>query len=199
LLDRQTNQLVMRKLIVEEWMSLDGYVADKENQLIFFARLVRESYKEPARSQFLQTIDSILLGRETYEQFVKLWPDRETGKEVLADKMNGGQKIVFSSTLTSAPWGKWAGAEIANGDAVSAIRKLKSTSGQNMILWGSISLAQALMKENLVDELHLHICPTLTAGGRRFFTSEINLSALRLSEFRQYGEGAVFLNYQLLK
>jgi dihydrofolate reductase len=186
----------MRKIIVEEWISLDGYVADKKGQLDFFVRHVRESYTEASRSEFLKTIDTILFGRETYEQFAKLWPDRATEKETLAHTINHTRKVVFSNTLTTAPWGKWPEAEIVKGDAVATIRQLKSSPGKSMIVWGSISLAQSLMKESLVDEFHLHICPALTGGGRSFFTPEMNPATLRLAEVRQYVEGAVFLNYR---
>lgn len=94
----------MRKLIAEEWISLDGYVADKNGKLDFFASTVREIYADAAQLKFLESIDFILLGRTTYEQFVNVWPQRETDKEVLADKMNRAKKIVFSNTLTAAPW-----------------------------------------------------------------------------------------------
>lgn len=186
----------MRKLILEEWISLDGYVSDKNGQLDFFAGIVRGTYAETDRVKFLHTIDSILLGRKTYEQFVQVWPQRTTDKEILADKMNGAHKIVFSNTLTDAPWGKWVNVEIASGDAVSNIKKLKSLPGKNMVLWGSITLAQTLMKYDLIDEYHLHVCPTLTSGGRSLFTIETNAINLKLLEIRHFDTGTVFLNYQ---
>lgn len=65
-----------------------------------------------------------------------------------------------------------------------------------MVLWGSISLAQSLMKENLIDEYHVQLCPVLTGGGRSLFTEEINPQNLKLAEVRQYNTGTVFLNYQ---
>jgi dihydrofolate reductase len=189
----------MRKLIVEEWISLDGYVSDKKDQLNFFAHSVRETYADVDRVKFLESIDCILMGRTTYEQFVKVWPQRATDKEILADKMNRAKKIVFSNTLTQAPWGEWESAEIATGNAVTKIKQLKSLAGKNMVLWASISLAQALMKENIVDEYHLHLCPVLTGGGRKFFMEESTPSNLKLIDTRQYSAGTVYLNYQPLR
>src|SRR5687767_4395146 len=116
----------MRKVIVEEWISLDGHVSDKNGKLDFFANLVRDTYTDADRSKFLDSIDCILLGRTTYEQFVSTWPERATDSDGLANKMNNAKKIVFSNTLKDAPWGKWPNAEVASGDPVSTIKQLKS-------------------------------------------------------------------------
>src|SRR6266536_2553663 len=147
----------MRKLILEEWVSLDGYVADKNGQLDFFTNLTPEQnkYSDSDQLKFLETIDAILLGRKTYELFVDFWPSATTDKEVIADKLNETKKIVFSNTLTNAPWGQWPEADIITGEATAAIKKLKLLTGKNMVMWGSISLAQSLMKENLIDESYL--------------------------------------------
>lgn len=189
----------MRKLILEEWMTLDGYVTDKKGQLDFFTNLTPEQnkYSDADQLKFLETIDTILLGRKTYELFVDFWPDATTDKEVIADKLNGTKKIVFSNTLEKAPWGNWPEAEIISGNTPEAIRKLKLQPGKNMVLWGSISLAQSLMNENLIDEYHLQLCPVLTSGGRKLFTEHTNPTKLNLIEVRHYNTGTVFLNYQL--
>ncbi len=154
----------MRKLIVEEWISLDGYVSDKASKLDFFAKYVRESYMSEDRLEFLNSFDAIVFGRETYNLFAGLWPDRPIEKEVLAEKMNTTKKIVFSSTLSKAPWGKWEEAEIESGNLIARINELKSMPGKDIVVWGSITIAQNLMNENMVDEYHLHVCPTLTGG-----------------------------------
>jgi dihydrofolate reductase len=188
----------MRKLILEEWVSLDGFAADREGKLDFFTNLTPEqnTYSDQDQLRFLETIDAILLGRKTYELFVDFWPNATTDQEAIADKLNGTKKLVFSNTLTEAPWGKWPEAEIIRGDAVAAIKELKSQPGKNIVLWGSISVAQSLMKENLVDEYHIQLCPVLTGGGRSLFTGKMNPQNLKLVELRQYDTGTVFLNYQ---
>ena len=191
----------MRKLILEEWVSLDGHVADKNGKLDFFTSLTPEQnkYSDSDQLKFLETIDTILLGRKTYELFVGFWPSATTDKEVIADKLNETKKVVFSNTLTNAPWGKWAQAEIITGEANAAIKKLKLLPGKNMVMWGSISLAQSLMKENLIDEYHIQLCPVLTGGGRNLFPEQFNFGQLKLLEVRQYNTGTVFLNYELIK
>jgi len=188
----------MRKIILEEWMSLDGYVTDKNNQLNFFTDLTPEqnTYSDNDQLTFMKTIDTILLGRKTYELFVDFWPGATTDQEVIADKLNETKKIVFSNTLTDAPWGQWPEAKIISGNSITAIKELKLQSGKDMVLWGSISLAQSLMKENLIDEYHIQLCPVVLGGGKSLFSQEINFSKLKLVEFRQYNTGVVFLNYQ---
>src|SRR3982750_2462982 len=134
----------MRKLILEEWMSLDGFVTDKDNQLDFFTQLTPEqnTYSDRDQLAFMETIDTILLGRITYQLFVDFWPTASTSQEVIADKLNQIKKMVFSNTLPEAPWGTWPAAELVSGDAAKAIRQLKSIPGKDMVMWGSISLAQ---------------------------------------------------------
>ncbi len=188
----------MRKLILEEWISLDGYIADKNGGLDFFTHLTpdQNTYSDNDQLKFLEEIDTILLGRKTYELFAAFWPDATTDKEVIADKLNTLKKIVFSNTLTHAPWGKWLDAEIMSGEATHAIRELKKLPGKNMVMWGSISLAQTLMKENLIDEYHLQLCPVLTGGGRTLFLQFSEQQNLQFIETRMYNTGTVFLHYE---
>jgi dihydrofolate reductase len=186
----------MRKLILEEWISLDGYAADRDGKLDFFAQHVRTSYEPVERMLFREAIDTILLGAKTYTQFAALWPGRTAKDNILAEKMNSAKKIVFSRSLTKAPWGTLADAEIASGDVVQRVGEMKSMPGGNMVVWGSISLAQQLMKADMVDEYHIHVCPLLTGGGLRLFNDDIQSSALNLISTAQYGPGITHLIYQ---
>jgi dihydrofolate reductase len=187
----------MRKLIVEEWISLDGYAADANGQLDFFTSLTPEQNKHSDLDQltFLEGIGTILFGRITYQLFADYWPTAASKGEIIADKLNSLDKIVFSNTLKQAPWGKWPAASVTTGDAVEEIRLLKKMPGKNMILWGSVSLVQSLIKEKLVDEIHLQLCPVTTGGGRKLFPGETGIHQLQLKEVKQYDTGLVFLNY----
>ena len=188
----------MRKLILEEWISMDGYIEDNNGKLDFFTNVTPEEnkYSDQDQLKFLEEVDTILMGRKTYELFVDFWPDATPDKEVIADKLNSIKKIIFSDTLKHAPWGKWPAAEIINGDAADAIRKLKTLPGKNMVMWGSISLAQSLMTENLFDEYHLQLCPVLTGGGRRLFHKGKDHLNFKLVNLRKYDTGVVFLHYE---
>jgi dihydrofolate reductase len=160
----------MRKLILEEWVSLDGYVADRAGQLDFVTHFTPEqnTCSDADQLSFLETIDTILPGRKTYQLFVDFWPGATADTEAIADKLNETKKAVFSNTLTTAPWGKWPEAEIVKGDAVAAIRQMKRLPGKDMVLWGSISLVQSLMQQNLIDEYHIQLCPVLTGAAEAF-------------------------------
>jgi len=186
----------MRKLILQEWVSLDGYAADKNGQLDFFPSTESNRYADLDQLQFMENIDTILLGRITYELFVDFWPDATTDKEIIADKLNSTHKIVCSNTLEDAPWGKWPGAQVIAGDAVNTVRKLKEQEGKNIVLWGSISLAQSLIKENLVDEYHLQICPTMVGSGRPLFPDLNSYKNFHLVNFKHYDTGMMFLHYE---
>ena len=188
----------MRKLIVQEWISLDGFAEDKNGKLEFFTNISNEAnkYADHDQLQFMNNIDTILLGRKTYELFVEFWPTATTEMEVIADKLNSTQKIVFSNSLENAPWGKWPAAEISKGEATDKIRDLKTKEGKNMVLWGSISLAQSLMKQNLIDEYHLQLCPTITGGGKSLFAEGSNYVNMHLIELKKYETGMIFLRYE---
>lgn len=185
----------MRKLIVEEWLSLDGYAEDKNGKLDFFPSTEANKYSDQDQLRFLETIDTILLGRKTYELFVEFWPTATTDTEIIADKLNSLPKVVFSNSLQKAPWGNWPDAQILSGNAIEEIKKLKQQPGKDIVLWGSISLAQTLITAGLVDEYHLQICPTVVGGGRLLFPELEKYNTLTLVEVKQFDTGVVMMKY----
>jgi dihydrofolate reductase len=180
-------------------MSLDGFLTDQENQLDFFTSPTpdQNTYSDRDQLRFLETVDTILLGRKTYELFVQFWPEATTDQEVIANKLNQLDKIIFSGTLAAAPWGKWNPGLVIPGNAAAALRNLKQQPGKDMVMWGSISLAQAMIKENLIDEYRIQICPVLTGGGRRLFSEGLPFQNLILIEEKKYNTGTVFVNYRV--
>jgi dihydrofolate reductase len=186
----------MKKLILEEWLSLDGFAVDNDARLDFFPAREADKFSDRDQLAFLDTVDTILLGRKTYELFVKFWPTATTEKEIIADRLNTLPKLVFSNTLREAPWGTWHPARIVRGDAVAEIRRLKEQDGKHMVLWGSLSLAQDLMVANLIDEYHLQICPTMVGCGRRLFPSLPSYERLTRVNVGTYDTGVVFLHYE---
>lgn len=183
----------MRKLIIHEWISLDGYATDKNGKLDFFAPTVRDIYKDEYYAKYLESIDCILFGENTYTIFSAIWPERSG--DIVSEKINPSQKIVFSKSLRSAPWGKWPAATIVSNDLQSEIRELKSQPGRNIVIWGSLSLAQQVMKHQLADELLIVTCPVITGGGKKLFTDESH-KALKLIHSKRFDNGEVSLHYQ---
>ena len=184
----------MRKLIIQEWISLDGFATDKNNKLDFFASTVRDIYKDEYYAKCLNNIDCILFGSNTYKEFCKVWPERSG--DLISEKINTSEKIIFSKSLTSAPWGKRGFATIVSTDFQPTIKELKSVPGKNIIIWGSLSLAKQAMKDQVVDEYHIHICAILNGGGRRLFSDE-NINYLQLIHSKTFDNGVVSLHYQV--
>jgi dihydrofolate reductase len=186
----------MRRLILQEWISLDGYAADGQGRLDFFPASQTDRYSDRDQLAFLDGVDTILLGRKTYELFVDYWPTATTDEEIIADRLNELPKLVFSNSLREAPWGPWPPAQVVRGDAVAEIGRLKEREGKHMVLWGSLSLSQDLMAADLIDEFHLQLCPTLVGGGRPLFPPRQGYANLERVDLRTYDTGVVFLHYE---
>lgn len=185
----------MRKIIFQEFLSLDSYAADSDNSTKFFESSEMAEGSDDDLLKEMNNFDTILLGANTYKMFVEYWPTVTNEEQIVADKLNSIPKIVFSKSLKKAPWGKWPEAKIISGDAITELKKLKSEKGKDMVLWGSISLSQDLMKANLIDEYHFRICPIVLGSGRPLFEKTGALD-LELVESKQYKSGLMFLKYK---
>jgi len=186
----------MGRLILEEWLSLDGFAVDADGKLDFFPATETDHFSDRDQLKFLDSVDTILLGRKTYELFVQFWPTASSDREIIADRLNSLPKLVFSNTLSQAPWGAWRPAQVVRGDAVAEIRRMKAQAEKRMVLWGSLSLAQDLIAADLIDDYHLQICPTLVGAGRRLFPELEGYARLRRVGVRTYDTGVVFLHYE---
>jgi dihydrofolate reductase len=102
---------------------------------------------------------------------------------------------VFSKTLERAPWGKWNAARIVRSIASEEVAKLRQSSGKDMVIWGSLSLARSLMSAGQVDQYQLIICPVVLGNGRPLFPEKNGYSGLRLLSARSFDRGTVLLAY----
>ena len=187
----------MRKLILQEFVSLDGLAAGPKDS-VDFVPAASEGDESFGREQvaLMDSIDTILLGRVTYSMFAGYWPKVTDGKEkTFADKLNSIPKVVFSKTLDKAPWGSWPDARIVKTSAVDEVTKLKAQSGKDIIVWGSISLAQSLIKKGLVDEYRLVVCPVVLGSGRPLFSDDGHAIDMKLVSAKPLDLGAVSLKY----
>lgn len=185
----------MRKLVFQEFLSLDGFAADKKRSTAFFEGPEFAGESDNDLLAEMERFDTILLGANTYKMFVEFWPGATNEEQIVADKLNSIPKIVFSKTLQSAPWGKWEPAKIIAGDAVHAIEKMKTEPGKDMVLWGSISLAQDLIRANVIDEYHFRTVPVLLGGGILLF-SNAGKGMLELIETKAYSSGLLLSKYK---
>ena len=188
----------MRKLILQEFMSVDGFCADRDKTTGFFDGTYNSLEKDVDASLgvLIDSIDLILLGTNTYKMFAQYWPNATDDDPKITAAMNSIPKIVFSSSLKEVPWGSHGNISLVTDDAVTYIQSLKEGNGKNMILWGSLSLAQSLLQANLVDEIQLVVAPVAIGKGYRLFPEQDKLFPLRLRESKTFSEGTMLHIYE---
>jgi dihydrofolate reductase len=185
-----SKQKIMRKLIVTEWVSLDG---------IFDASSMNKwwmPFDSASRQQYIQdTINNseiMLYGRTTYEMLYPYWSSFKNNEQGVADKLNNCKKYVVSSKLKKAPWGDTT---ILDKNFVKEIEKVKRENGDYILVQGSSTLLKPLLEAGLVDELRLLINPALAGSGERPFSEDINCE-LELLQFQQFEKNVVLLSYK---
>lgn len=185
----------MRKLILFNMVSLDGFFEGPNHDINWHN--VDEEFNEFAIEQ-LNTIDSLVFGRVTYELMASYWPTNEalTEDPVIASKMNNLPKIVFSKTLSGVDW---QNSRLVKGDAAREISKLKKKSGKDLIIFGSADLAASLIKSNLIDEFRVMVSPILLGKGIPLFKGIHEKLNLKLLKTRTFSSGNVLLYYQPVK
>ena len=187
----------MRKLIVSEFLSLDGVMeAPGPSHDFKYAGWTMPFWNEKIatfKRDELFAGDALLLGRKTYEGFAAAWPGIKDAQG-FADRMNGLPKYVVSSTLNRAEWNN---SEIIARDLTSAVRAIKAQSGMDLLLFGSGRLAGALLQQGLVDELRFLIYPVVLGSGQRFFEQAPHAS-LKTIETRDMERGVTLMRYAIL-
>ncbi len=168
----------MRQLIVTEFVSLDGVMEAPGGEPGYaHTGWVGAMFNDELGAYKLEeqlAADVLLLGRRTYESFFGAWPERDGP---MAEKINEMDKVVVSSTLTEA---EWANTTVVDGDVHAAITELKSGSGGPILVPGSRTLAQWLLTNGFVDELHLQVFPLMLGSGARFFPETPDMVAFTL-------------------
>ena len=183
----------MAKLIVTEFVSLDGVVEDPGGSENFkyggWTFEIDRGEGDKFKLDETMETDALLLGRVTYEGFASAWPSRE-GE--FADKFNNMPKYVVSSTLRDPEWNNTT---VLEGDPVEAVKKLKEEQDGTIVVHGSIQLAQTLLENDLVDQLNLMVFPVILGSGKRLFGDTSDKKRLELRESRTVGDGVAILIY----
>lgn len=190
----------MRNVILQEFVSLDGLAAGPNGVDFVPVSTAGDRSFGARQMEFIDSVDTMLLGRVTYQMFAGYWPNVESGDDKpFADRLNAMPKVVFSRTLERAPWGKWDNARVSRNSPVDEVKKLKQASGKDMVLWGSLSVAQSLMDEGMIDEYQLIVCPVVLGSGRPLFGDRIDALNMQLLNTRSFDRGAVLLSYATAK
>ena len=186
----------MRRLIFQEYVTLDGYAAGPDGGLEFFDSIAE--HVDADNLELLDNVDTMLLGSATYRLFVAFWPTDASADEPIAEKLNALRLVVVSRTMESAPWGPYQpGIVVRDIDGVRALKAETDGDGKDIIMWGSITLFQSLLRAGLVDENQLRICPVLLGEGTPAFpTGAASPVDLELIEARPWAKGGVLVRYQ---
>jgi dihydrofolate reductase len=185
----------VRKVVLYTLMSLDGAVDDPGR---YFPETevpgapVFDPVMAGLESHMIATQDAVLLGRRMYDEWSRYWPT--SGEQPFADFINSVKKYV----VTSSPLANdWTNAERVHGTVVEVVRDLTSTTGGDIGVHGSIQLAQSLLAEGLVDELHLAVGRVLDPVGRRLFENLAELRVMELVRATPTPSGSLWLTYRM--
>jgi dihydrofolate reductase len=186
----------MRKIIVSEWITLDGVF---DSDPIFFEKWFMP-YHSNDRAESIQDgilgCDAILFGRKTYEMLAPYWSSLKNNEMGIADHMNSVNKYVVSKTLKTAEWNN---STIIRDDVVEEINKLKRQPDHDILIIGSATLVQSLMESDLIDEYRFLVHPIIMGTGKRFFKDETHTTKLKLIKTKALDLGVILLWYERAK
>ncbi len=187
----------MGKIVVTEFISLDGVVEDPGGSEDYSRggwafEFARGEEGDKFKMDELVEAEAQLLGRVTYEGFAAAWPERED-EAGFAKKMNEMPKYVVSGTLERP---EWQNTTVLRGDVATAVAQMRDEVDGIVLVAGSATLVEALIEHDLVDELRLMVFPVLLGEGKRLFPSGEAKRPLKLTESKTVGDGVTILRYE---
>jgi dihydrofolate reductase len=189
----------MRKLVVSEFVSLDGVMQapggkdeDRDGGFEYGGWTIPYWHDDIGKSFFemLQNCDAFLLGRRTYVTHAQAFEPMPQG-DPFGDVMNAPKKYVVSKTLEKPIW---RNTTIIRGNVVESVRALKDEPGKNILTDGSSQLVHELIANDLVDEVHLLLYPIVLGGGKRVFPGGVH-TGFTLKSATPFPTGVVSLHY----
>ena len=175
----------MRKIVVTEFVSLDGVVEDPGWTFPYWNDEIAEFKGEETSAS-----DALLLGRVTYEGFAASWPQRRGDA---AEYFNNVRKYVVSRTLEEPL--EWNNSTLIGDDIVERISDLKRQDGEDITVHGSAALAQTLLRHDLVDSYRLLVYPIILGKGKRLFAEDAP-ATLKLVASQPFSSGVIALIYE---
>ena len=191
----------MRKLIVAEFITLDGVIqapggVDEDTDGGFVhGGWTHPYWHDDIGAHFFQAMteaDTLLLGRKTWQGHGAAFDPMPEG-DPFGDVMKSKKKYVVSTTLKSTSL--WRNSTIISSNVVEEVRKLKEQPGQNIVLDGSSVLVHTLIEHDLVDEYSLHVYPLVLGSGKRLFPEGKRVN-LKLIGSQALPTGVVYQQYQ---
>lgn len=184
----------MRKLIVFNHVSLDGYFVDANGRMDWAKMAERDQEWTEFVTENAKGDGALVFGRKTYELMIQYWPTPMAAQHdpAVAERMNAMKKFVVSRTLAKATWNNTT---LLKGEAAEEIRKLKSEAGEGLCILGSGTLVARLAEEKLIDEFQVVVNPVVLGKGRTMFEGGKQIG-LKLMKTRAFKNGCVYLCYE---
>jgi dihydrofolate reductase len=178
----------MRRIVAGLFISLDGVVEAPET---WHFPYFNDEMGEIVTSQ-MAAADTMLLGRQTYQEFAAFWPNQ--GSDVpMAAEMNSVPKLVVSTTLDTLDWNN---STLVKGDVAAELTRIKQLPGRDIGITGSPTLVRSLIGYGVLDELHLLVHPIVVGKGKRLFPDGSDQAPLKLTSSRTLATGVLYLCYK---
>ncbi|AJY77917.1 hypothetical protein VN24_21410 [Paenibacillus beijingensis] len=169
-------------------MSLDGVVDSPANSP---HKWINEQLMTQIAAGIAQA-DAVLLGPGTYRLLAQFW-QHQSNDVPMANFLNNSTKYVVSNTVDTL---EWQPAALIKGNVAEEIAKLKLQPGKNIQIPGSPSLVRSLLRDGLLDELSLNICPVVAGSGMRLFDNINDQVNLELADSKIYSNGVLGVTYR---
>lgn len=199
--DEPRNKSTMRKLVVIQFLTLDGVMQapggkdeDTDGGFQYGGWQAAFDDDDDSVPENLGKSGALLLGRKTYDNFASFWPT--AGKDVpwFGPFMNNITKYVASKTLKKT---EWQNSILLEGNAAEAVARIKKEAGKDVYVIGSGNLCQTLMRHNLIDEYVLMVHPTVIGDGKRLFQNDCAKQDLELLKSKTTKTGILVLTYKV--
>lgn len=184
----------MRKLIAFEFLSIDGFMAGPPGrEMDFVVSGFGDDMERDLAGQYAE-LDALVMGGVTFRSLSGYWPTPAAAGEPLQPLMNNMRKLVFSRSLSEPQWNN---SRVLGPDAISELREIKSGPGRDLMVIGSASVVQALVRDRLVDEFRFFVFPTFIGEGKSLFTPDSAPGSLKLLRTKRFATGVVRADYEV--
>jgi len=185
----------MRKLIVFNHLSLDGFFTDSNGNMNFAQNPIPDAEWTAFVAGNAGSGGMLVFGRVTYDLMASFWPTPMAAEQMpdVAERMNNLPKVVFSRTMKEA---SWQNTKLVKDDLTGEIRKMKNEDGEEMVIFGSGMIVSQLAQAGLVDEYQFIIDPVVLGKGRTMFDGVEEKFTLKLKSSRTFANGNVLLCYE---
>lgn len=183
----------MRKLIVFNNVTLDGYFTDSRGDMSWAHNNDAEWNAFTAENASGGGV--LLFGRVTYDLMASFWPTKQALETLptVAQQMNSLRKIVFSRTMQAA---SWSNTKLIKQNIAEEVRRMKNEAGDTMVIMGSGTIVSQFTQERLIDEYQIVVHPLILGKGRTMFEGVEDRLPLRRTQTRTFENGNVFLRYE---